>query len=62
MLNMKFERQKANMTLQQLADKIGVHQMTLCKYESEKAQPSLPVLRRMKAVLGVSIDDLVRRV
>ena len=62
MLNMKFERQKARLTQIELAEKIGARPDTISKYESEFIDPSLKVLRKISEVLGVSIDDLVRRI
>lgn len=62
MLNLKFEREKARLTQQELADMVNVHKMTIHYIEKEKVQPSLKVLRKLSEVLNVSIDDIVRRV
>jgi transcriptional regulator with XRE-family HTH domain len=52
-------RKQRNMTQQTLADATQVSATILKRYEAGKAQPTLPVLRRLAIVLGVSGDALL---
>jgi transcriptional regulator with XRE-family HTH domain len=49
-------RKHKQLTQQALADAAGVSASILKRYESGKAQPMLPVLRRLAIALGVSGD------
>lgn len=52
-------RKQKQLTQQALADAAGVSASILKRYESGKAQPTLPVLRRLAIALGVSGDALL---
>lgn len=52
-------RKHKQLTQQALADTAGVSASILKRYESGKAQPTLPVLRRLAIALGVSGDALL---
>lgn len=52
-------RKHKQLTQQALADAAGVSTSILKRYESGKAQPTLPVLRRLAIALGVSGDALL---
>jgi len=52
-------RKHKQLTQQALADAASVSLSILKRYESGKAQPTLPVLRRLAVALGVSGDALL---
>lgn len=64
-LNMEFPerlthlRKQKQLTQQALADAVDISATILKRYEAGKAQPTLPVLRRLAIVLGVSGDVLL---
>jgi transcriptional regulator with XRE-family HTH domain len=64
-LNMDFPerlthlRKQKQLTQQALADAVDISATILKRYEAGKAQPTLPVLRRLAIVLGVSGDALL---
>ena len=52
-------RKHKHLTQQALAEAAGVSATILKRYEAGKAQPTLPVLRRLAIALGVSGDALL---
>ena len=52
-------RKVQGLTQQQMADIIGIHVNSLKKYESEQAQPSLNVLKKIAVALHVSTGFLL---
>jgi len=52
-------RKQKLLTQQALADLLGISGSILKRYEAGKAQPTLPVLRRLAVTLGVSADVLL---
>lgn len=52
-------RQAAGLTQQQLAEKAGVQNLQICRYELGKAQPMLDVTQRLCQALGCSADELI---
>lgn len=53
-------RKQKNLTLKQLADIIGVAEVTVSTYERGTREPPLSVLCTIADTLGVSLDELVR--
>ncbi|MBR4462489.1 MAG: helix-turn-helix domain-containing protein [Erysipelotrichaceae bacterium] len=51
-------RFKANLTQEQLADKIGVAAQSVSKWENDVAMPDITTLPLIAETFGVSIDDL----
>ena len=49
------------MTQEELADKSGVHRVTIAKYETMDIGMTLESAKRIADVLGCTIDDLVRK-
>lgn len=47
------------LTQQALADAMGISASILKRYEAGRAQPTLPVLRKLAVALGVSADVLL---
>jgi len=43
----------------ELAEKVGVHEMTISKLERGDRQPSLALLRRLAKALKVKVAELV---
>jgi transcriptional regulator with XRE-family HTH domain len=52
-------RRERGLTQAQLAERVGIHQSQLHRYEAGIAQPTLDVLRRIAVALSVSADSLV---
>ena len=57
---LRMKRKEMGLTQEELAKKIGVAQNTLSSYELGDYEPSVPVLRRISAVLSVSLDELLK--
>ena len=49
-----------SMTQQELAKVIGISQSAVAKWESGSCQPSLDNLLKAAAVLGCSMDELIK--
>lgn len=56
--NIKDQRQKLNLTQQELADKVGVRRETIIFLEQGKYNPSLKLAMDIAKVFKVKIDDL----
>lgn len=54
-------RQNANLTQQQLAEKLGITQATITKYETGKAEPGRDVLIKMAECFNCTTDYLLGR-
>ena len=52
-------RKKKCMTQKQLANKLGVTEATVSRYESNTATPPLDTLRSIAAIMNVSLDELL---
>lgn len=52
-------RTKLNLTQQELADKIGVSNKAVSKWESGEGLPDIENLKRLSSIFNVSIDELV---
>ena len=51
-------RNSANMTQQQLADKVGVSQRTIISIEKGQYSPSLMLAYKLSKVFNVTIEEL----
>ncbi|MBO4225339.1 helix-turn-helix domain-containing protein [Bradyrhizobium neotropicale] len=60
-LNIQELRRAKKMSQEELADRSKVHQTYLSGVETGKRNPSLLVLERIAAALGVDPEELVRR-
>ena len=56
--NIKTLRKQNNMTQKDLADFLGVHVSSVCKYESGAAMPTPEAITRLAKFFGVSTDYL----
>jgi transcriptional regulator with XRE-family HTH domain len=52
-------RRAAGLTQSELAGRAGVHLTQLNRYEAGTSEPTLRVIRRLCATLGLSADELV---
>ncbi|MFC0228902.1 helix-turn-helix domain-containing protein [Serratia aquatilis] len=52
-------RKQHGLTQSQMAEKIGIHLTQVRRYESEEANPSLDILKRIAMVFSVSTDWLI---
>ncbi len=52
-------RKSADMSQQQLADKLNVHVTHLSKMENDRLTPSIDIVKRLMKVFGVSADQLL---
>lgn len=52
-------RKEKNMTQQELADKIGVTDRAISKWENGRGMPDLSLMKPLCEVLGISINDLI---
>jgi transcriptional regulator with XRE-family HTH domain len=52
-------RKTKGLTQQQLAERVGLHQSQIHRYESGSSEPSMDALRRLALALGVTTDQLV---
>ena len=54
-------REAKNMTQDELADKSGVHRVTIAKYETMDIGMTLESAKKIADALGCTIDDLIRK-
>lgn len=57
--NIKSARIAANMTQKQLAEKCGIADSAIRKYESGKIRPKLPMIQKLAFALGVRMEDII---
>ena len=57
---LKKARERRKLTQQELADKIGVHQVTIARLETGKRQPSMDLLHRLAKALKVKVGELLK--
>ena len=56
--NLKYERKIAGLTQQQLADKMGIKQQQLSRWERDEIKPAVSSIVAIAKALDVSYDDL----
>lgn len=54
-------RKKANMSQLELADKLGVSQQAVAKWEAEVCFPRAELLPRLAEILGCTVDELLAK-
>lgn len=59
--NIKYYRLLRNMSLQDLADQVGLNKMTISHYENEKREIKFDVCQKIAAALDISIAMLVSK-
>lgn len=58
-INVKKLRKRAKLSQAELAEKVGVSQVSVCMYELETAMPNPATLVRLARALGVTVEELV---
>ena len=58
--NIQYLRKQQNMTQEALAEKIGVAQQTVAKWECGESTPDLQAAGQLSQVFNVPLDELVR--
>jgi len=56
---LKTVRKRENVTQVELAEKLGIHQQTISRYEAGKKIPQVDTAARIADALGVTLDELV---
>ena len=56
---LKTARERRNLTQARLAEKAGVHQVTIARLESGARRPSMRMLQRLAAALRVPLGKLL---
>ena len=57
--NLKYYRLKNNLTMKELASRIGVSQMAISHYESGDRRPNMDTIKALAAALGVRVADFL---
>jgi transcriptional regulator with XRE-family HTH domain len=57
--NLRRLRRERSLTLQQMADLVGLHLNQVRRYEIGESQPSLEALKKIAVALSVTTDDLI---
>lgn len=57
---LKAIREKAGLSQKKLAEKLGVDENTVWRWEAGRAYPSVDLGKQIAELLGVSVDDLLR--
>ena len=57
--NIKYYRQRENLTQEELAEKVDVARSTVTQWETGWSQPRMGAIQRIASVLNVSVSDLV---
>lgn len=57
-MNLRDIRKRKNMTQKKLAEKLGITECNISKYEANLYYPPLDKLRSLATILGVSMDEL----
>lgn len=55
----KEERKKAQLSQEQLADKVGVSRQTIYKWENDQAMPDLKNLKKLAETFNVSVENML---
>ena len=53
-------RLKKRMSQRQMADKLGVTQQAVAKWETGKSMPRADMLPQLASILGCTVDELLR--
>lgn len=57
--NIKYFRTKMNLTQEELANKLNVTRQAISKWENNKGEPDLNMLRNIATVLSVTVEELL---
>lgn len=59
--NIKYYRLLKNMSLQNLADQVGLNKMAISNYENEKREPNYATCQKIADALGISLAQLINK-
>ena len=59
-LVLKKARERRKLTQAALANKVGVHQVTIARLETGERRPSMDLLQRLAKALKVRVGDLLK--
>ena len=59
-MSIEKRREEKKLTQQQLAEKCGVNQNSISRYEKGVREPSIKVMKALAKALDCSIDELLR--
>lgn len=57
--NIQHFRKYANLTQQELADKVGVSRATISSWEVDRTEPSMEDVKKMASVLDCTLNDII---
>lgn len=57
--NLKYLREKRGLSQNKLAEKVGVNQTTIARWETEEIKPSIDNVEQIASALNVSLPDLL---
>ena len=60
--NLRVIRKQKGLTQEQLSAVSGINRVSIAKYETGASVPSLKTAERLADALGVSVDELIRKV
>lgn len=58
MLKLMYQRKKAGLTQEELADKVDLKKMTIHYYEKGSRVPNAHILAKLANALGCTVDDI----
>ncbi len=58
---LKYHRQKANLSQQQLAELINTSQQNISRWENNEVEPSISFCVALADYYGITIDELIGR-
>lgn len=58
-MELKEAREKAGMTIYEIAEKVGVSAAAICRYEQGKRSPKLSIAKKIGNVLNVPWYELI---
>lgn len=59
MIQIRILREEKGLSQIELAQRVGISQVCLCRYETGERNPSYRVLKRIADVLGCTVDHLI---
>ena len=59
MLKLMYQRKKAGLTQEELAEKVALKKMTIHYYEKGSRVPNAQILANLAEALGCKVDDII---
>ena len=59
MNRIRYYRKKKGYSMRQLQELTGIHHVSICRYETGKAMPSVKNLVRLSLALGCTVGELL---